>query len=148
MWVIHFELMDRRKFVKQSCTVCVAAGAGMLMGSLASCSVLPSYKTAVTNNRVEVPLALFQNSNFQLIEPKGMYYNIGLKKEADGNYTALLLKCTHADNQLTPTGNSYKCNLHGSAFDAEGKVTIGPAERPLKRYPTETTSNTIIIHLT
>src|SRR5271154_1661208 len=102
--------MDRRKFVKQSCTLCLAVSSGMLVGSLASCaSALPVYKTDMANNKVSVPVSLFTNSDFQVIQPKNMYYNIGLKKEKDGTYTALLLRCTHADNQLTPTGNGFKC---------------------------------------
>jgi Rieske Fe-S protein len=140
--------MDRRKFVKQSCSLCLAAGAGMLMGSLASCgSVLPAYKTQVADNKISVPETLFSATDFQLIQPKGMYYNIGLKKEKDGTYTALLLRCTHADNQLTPAGNGFKCTLHGSSFDNEGHVTNGPAQRPLKKYPTQVESNQIIIQL-
>lgn len=140
--------MDRRDFVKQSCVACLLAGAGMMAGSLSSCASLPVYKTVVDANKINVPVSLFANGDFQVIRPKDFFYNIGLRKEADGSYTALLLRCTHADNQLTPTGNGYKCNLHGSAFDKEGHVTQGPAERPLKRYPTEIINNQIIIHLT
>jgi nitrite reductase/ring-hydroxylating ferredoxin subunit len=140
--------MDRRKFVKQSCSLCLATGAGMLIGSLASCgAALPVYKTTVASNKVTVPVTLFANADFQLIQPKNLYYNIGLKKEKDGTYTALLLRCTHADNQLIPAGNGFKCTLHGSAFDNAGHVTNGPAERPLKKYPTEIESGQIIIHL-
>jgi Rieske Fe-S protein len=141
--------MDRREFVKHSCSLCLAAGAGMLVGSLSGCATLPVYKAAVANNTVTVPETIFGTTNFQLIQPKNQYYNIGLKKEANGTYTALLLKCTHADNQLTPVGNNgYKCDLHGSTFNNEGQVTAGPAERPLKKYTTEVVSNQIIIHLT
>jgi Rieske Fe-S protein len=140
--------MDRRKFVKQSCSVCLAIGSGMLVGSLASCaSALPVFKTEVADHRVTVPVSLFANTNFQLIQPKNLFYNIGLKKEDDGTYTALLLRCTHADNQLMPAGNSYTCSLHGSKFDGEGRVLNGPAERPLKRYPTQVVSDKIIISL-
>jgi Rieske Fe-S protein len=140
--------MNRRKFVKQSCSLCLAAGSGMLIGSLASCGVpLPVYKTLIADNKISVPVSLFANTDFQLIQPKNLYYNIGLKKEKDGTYTALLLRCTHADNQLTPTGNGFKCSLHGSAFDNEGYVTIGPAERPLKKYVTQIESGQIIIHI-
>jgi Rieske Fe-S protein len=141
--------MDRRKFVKQSCTVCVAVGAGLMVGSLASCgTALPMYKTGIADNKVTVPVSLFATSSFQIIQPKNLYYNIGLKKENDGTYTALLLRCTHADNQLIPAGNGFKCTLHGSAFDNEGHVTQGPAERPLKKYPTQIISDQIIIQLT
>ena len=128
--------------------MCLAIGSGMLVGSLASCaSALPVFKTDIANNKVTVPVSLFANANFQLIQPKNLYYNIGLKKESDGTYTALLLRCTHADNQLTPAGNGYTCNLHGSKFDSEGHVVNGPAERPLKKYPTQVVSDQIIIHL-
>ena len=139
--------MERRKFIQQSCSLCIAVGAGMVAGSLQGCATLPVYKTAVANNSLSVPAALFATVNFQLIQPKNKYYHIGLKKESDGIYTALLLKCTHADNQLTPTGAGYKCNLHGSAFDVEGKVTRGPAEHALKKYFTEIKADQIIIHL-
>lgn len=140
--------MDRRKFVKQSCSLCLAAGSGMILGSLASCgAALPVYKTTVADNKIAVPATLFANSDFQLIQPKSMYYNIGLKKEKDGTYTALLLRCTHADNQLIPAGNGFKCTLHGSAFDNEGHVTNGPAQRPLKKYATQIESDQIIIHI-
>lgn len=140
--------MDRRKFVKQTCSLCLAAGSGMLVASLASCgAALPVYKTAVADNRVTVPINLFTGTDFQLIQPKSMYYNIGLKKEKDGNYTALLLRCTHADNQLIPAGNGFRCTLHGSTFDKEGAVTNGPAQNPLKKYTTEIQDNNIIIHL-
>lgn len=120
----------------------------MLVGSLASCgAALPVYKTTIADNKIAIPVSLFVNSDFQLIQPKSLYYNIGLKKEKDGSYTALLLRCTHADNQLTPTGNGFRCTLHGSTFDNEGRVTIGPAERPLKKYPTQIESDQIIIHV-
>src|ERR1700744_5131992 len=139
--------MERRKFVKQSCTICLAIGAGMVVGSLSSCATLPVYKTTINNNTVTVPMDLFANGNFQVIQPQKLYYNIGLRKEPNGSYTALLLRCTHADNQLTPTGNGFSCSLHGSAFNKEGQVTQGPAEQSLKKYQTEIISDQIIIHL-
>lgn len=139
--------MDRRDFVKQSCLACMAIGAGMLVGSLSSCATVPVYKTAVSANKVSVPESLFEQTNFQVVQPKDLFYNIALRKESNGTYTALLLRCTHADNQLMSTGNGFKCNLHGSTFDKEGHVTQGPAERPLTKYKTEVVSGNIIIHL-
>ncbi len=128
--------------------MCLAIGSGMLVGSLASCAfTLPIFKTDVANHQVAVPVSLFASANFQLIQPKSLFYNIGLKKESDGTYTALLLRCTHADNQLMPAGNNYTCSLHGSKFDSEGRVINGPAEQPLKKYPTQVVSDQIIIHL-
>jgi Rieske Fe-S protein len=139
--------MDRRDFVKQSCVACIAAGAGMVVGSLSSCATLPPYKAIIDTNKIRVPVSLFGQSDFRVIQPENFFYNIGLQKEHDGTYTALLLRCTHADNQLTSMGNGFKCSLHGSSFDKEGRVTQGPAERPLTKYKTEVVSGEIIIHL-
>lgn len=141
--------MNRRSFVKQSCTACLAVSAGMMIGTLSSCASLPTYQATVTDHTVSVPVELFANSNFQLIQPRGMYYNIGLRKETDGTYTALLLRCTHADNQLivSANGNGFTCNLHGSKFNPEGQVVNGPATHALKKYATVVTSNHIIIHI-
>lgn len=128
--------------------MCLAVGAGMVVGSLSSCATpMQVYKTVPANNAVSVPVSLFAQTDFQIIQPKDLYYNIGLKKESNGTYTALLLRCTHADNQLVSTGKGYKCNLHGSEFNQEGQVTQGPAEQPLKKYQTEVISDKIIIHL-
>jgi nitrite reductase/ring-hydroxylating ferredoxin subunit len=127
--------------------MCLAIGAGMAIGSLSSCATLPVYKTTMADNKISVPVSLFAQSDFQIIQSKGLYYNIGLRKEPNGTYKAFLLRCTHADNQLTPTGNGFSCSLHGSAFNKEGQVTRGPAEQSLKKYQTEIISDQIIIHL-
>jgi len=127
--------------------MCLAIGAGLVVGSLSSCAALPMYKATVDGNKIAVPASLFAQSSFQIVQAKGLYYNIGLRKETDNTYTALLLRCTHADNQLTPTGNGFKCSLHGSAFDTEGHVMQGPAEKPLTKYSTEVIQGNIIIHL-
>ena len=140
--------MERRQFLKVTGSVCAMAGIALSAGSLAACSQLPIYKTAIVENKIAVPLSLFQQSSLHLVKPDGYEYNIALQKEADGTYTALLLRCTHSDNQLSSTGNGFVCNLHGSHFDKEGLVLKGPAEHSLKKLRTSINSNEVIIHLT
>jgi Rieske Fe-S protein len=69
-----------------------------------------------------------------------------MKKE-NNSYSCLYMKCTHAENQLLWTGNSYYCNLHGSKFDRTGLVIKGPAESPMKKFKTEVSGDYIIITL-
>lgn len=140
--------MERRSFIKTSCSVCVAIGAGLTLASVSSCSPTVIYRTTVTENKINVPLSLFAESDLQIIRPSGFENDIALRKEQNGSYTALLLRCTHADNQVSTTGNGFVCNLHGSTFTKEGEVTKGPAQRPLKKYKTEINPDTIIINLT
>ena len=140
--------MERKDFLKATCSFCALASVAWITGSLASCSNLPIYKTAIYENKVAVPLALFAQSDLQIVRPLRSDYDIALQKEKDGTYTALLLSCTHSENQLSSTGNGFVCNLHGSRFDKEGRVLKGPAEHSLKKYHTNIILDTIIIHLT
>lgn len=121
------------------------AGAGLVFGSLISCASLPIYKTLMTENKISVPVSLFTQSDLHIVRTTNTEYDIALRKEKDATYTALLLRCTHADNQLTSTGNGFICSLHGSKFNSEGAVTKGPAEHSLKRYSTQIISDNIII---
>jgi Rieske Fe-S protein len=139
--------MERKEFIKKSCTACLAIGAGWMLTELAACAHIPMYKAEVKDNKVAVPLSMFASTDVQIISVKGIDYDIAIRKEKDGSYTALLMRCTHADNALNNTGNGFTCSLHGSTFDREGIVTQGPAEQNLKRYPTTTNATDLIINI-
>jgi len=142
--------MERSAFIKSSCNICMLLTAGMILPTLTGCGPA-AYKvinTDIHNDQVAVPLTGFTQSPLQLVRPKGWYYSIAVRKKEDNTYSALLLKCTHQDNQLTPAGsNGYTCSLHGSAFNTAGVVTKGPAERSLKEYPVTTDQDNLIIHI-
>jgi len=141
--------MQRRAFIKSSCNICLLLTAGALLPTLSGCGPA-AYKvinTEIHNDQVEIPLAGFTQSPLQLVRPKGWFYSIAVRRKEDNTYSALLLKCTHQDNQLTAATNGYTCSLHGSAFAADGRVTKGPAERPLKEYQVTTDATNLIIHL-
>jgi Rieske Fe-S protein len=139
--------MERKEFIKKSCTLCLAIGAGWGIIELSACAHLPMFKAELKDNKVAVPLSLFASGSLQIMSVKGVEYDIALRKEKDNSYTALLMRCTHADNQLASTGSGFVCSLHGSTFDEEGAVTQGPAEASMKRYPTSVTDTNIIITL-
>lgn len=99
-------------------------------------------------NIAEIPLTLFEENNLNIIRVQGLGYDIALHKNENNNFTALLLQCTHAENELVSTGNGFTCNLHGSRFDMEGNVTEGPAQYSLKKFPVIKKESTLIINLT
>jgi Rieske Fe-S protein len=143
--------MQRRDFLKGACRICLLGTAVAAAGnSLYGCS--PSVgnallKPTITDNKIAVPLSIFEKGNLQIITPEKYPYEIALEKKQDGTYTALLLKCTHYDNPLTPTGNSYTCNVHGSKFSKAGDVQKGPAEHSLQQLPTTVSSTNLSILL-
>jgi Rieske Fe-S protein len=140
--------MKRRAFIKSSCNLCLLGTAGYFLSQLAACSPASYsvFKTEVINDEIKVPLTNFTQSSVQFVRPKGWYYDIAVQKNGDNQYEALLMKCTHQDNQLTPTGSGYTCSLHGSQFDKEGHATKGPAEQPLKTYRTSISKDQLTIY--
>lgn len=142
--------MERRSFIKQTCRVCLlGAGGLMLADTISSCSPAVANKLsspAVINNQVQIPLSLFEKQHIVIVSPAKYPYEIAVEKSG-GTYKALLLRCTHYDNQLTPTGSGYTCSLHGSTFDVEGAVVKGPAEKHLKELQVILSNANLLIHL-
>ncbi len=140
--------MERRTFLRSSCNACLLVASGMILPVLSGCGpgAYQVFQTEVIDGRVDIPADAFAKSKLVLIRPKGWYYSIALRRKDDGAYTALLLKCTHQDNQLTAASDGYSCSLHGSAFNRDGMVVKGPAERALKTYPVTIENNLILIN--
>jgi len=140
-------MMERREFITTSCSLCLALGSASLLSALSSCATIPVYETSIHNNDITVPLSLFADNNLQIIRAKDFSYGIALEKRTGENFTALLLRCTHASNPLTFTGNGFRCPLHGSKFALDGEVTRGPAAIPLQKLFVEISGDDILIHL-
>jgi len=141
--------MERRAFLKSSCNICMLLTAGLILPMLPGCgpAAYQVIHTEIHDDLIQVPLTVFAQSPLQLVRPNGWLYAIAVRKKEDNTWSALLLKCTHQDNQLTTAGNGYTCSLHGSAFNTAGAVTKGPAERALKQYVTTTDQTNLTIHL-
>jgi Rieske Fe-S protein len=140
---------SRRNFLKDTCKVCLLGATTFSIAEfLASCgTTAKGFKTSVTDHKIEVPLSLFATSNSQIISPGNYEYEIAVQKNPDSTFQALLLRCTHQNNQLIPTGSGYLCSLHGSQYDKQGYVKKGPAEKALPRLNVETTPTNLIIHI-
>ena len=124
--------------------------AGLILPMLPGCgpAAYQVIHTDIHDDLIDIPLSGFTpQSPLQLVRPKGWLYAIAVRRKEDNTYSALLLKCTHQDNQLNASGNGFTCSLHGSAFNNEGAVTKGPAERALKQYAVTTDRTNLTIHL-
>ena len=146
-------VIQRREFIKNTCGSCGAIGLSLLFGSTIfeqGCKAtagLSVFKTTSKENRVAVPVSLFENTNFKLLRVADYEYDIGLQKQSDGSYLALLLMCTHAGQALNKSGEGYYCTLHGSRFSKTGNVVKGPASHPLKHLKTIVDRQDILITL-
>jgi len=59
----------------------------------------------------------------------------------ESGFTALSLTCTHLGCTLEPNETGFACPCHNSAFDSDGKVTHGPAVKPLRSLRIEITED-------
>lgn len=140
--------MQRRTFLQQSCNVCLLAAAGLFSTALDGCGpdAWSVFQATPKDDTIAIPADAFARGPLVLVRPKGWYYAIALRKKDDSTYSALLLKCTHQDNQLTASSDGFSCSLHGSAFNRDGQVVKGPAEHALRNYPVTVGTDSIIIH--
>jgi len=132
------EPISRKVFLRDSCRgLCGLAMASAAATWLAGCAVAKTtvYTARIADKKIEVPLSLFAESQTQVVQVPGWRYNLLVVKEKDGSFKALLMKCTHQGFKLTADKGGLHCNLHGSTFDLEGRVTNGPAAMPLSSFP-------------
>ncbi len=144
----HFrDTMERKEFIKLSCSLCAAVGAGLSLGGFAGCTPIPVYRTSVSNGRISVPLSALQGSDVHILRPDNYLFDVAVRKTADGNFLALILRCTHAANEVEYSGDAFYCSVHGSKFNLRGDVTHGPANKPLTRLAAEKSGDNLIIAL-
>jgi Rieske Fe-S protein len=141
--------MERRKFIKQSCSLCLLGMAGLIMPGLlpvASAKGKKTYKAVCNaNNEVVIPLSLFAESNIQVVSVKGWDYDMAVHQKEDKTFAVFLLKCTHMDNSIHLGPEGFVCSLHGSTYNKEGEVVKGPAEKPLEQYKGTVSEENLII---
>jgi Rieske Fe-S protein len=140
--------IDRRKFLETTCRACLTACAGILLTELTACGTTSKViQLPVSENSIRLPMTSFTNEQLQIVRPEGWLYNIAIRKTDDEQFEALLLQCTHQQNQLIVNPKGFQCTLHGSLFNKEGHVLKGPAEFPLKKFPTSVDQGQLIIQL-
>ena len=139
--------MERREFIRKSCSLCLLVGSGIIAETLESCSTVPFYSAAIRDRRVTVPRSLLTNTPVLIVEPEEYEFNIAVEQCANGDYHALLLRCTHAANPLAFDGTQFTCSLHGSKFNEQGGVVRGPASHPLQELTVHATETELSIGL-
>ena len=137
--------MERRRFVQTVCVACAAIASGGLPAVLASCAAADVYRGELVGGAIAVPASLLADGKARVIRSDGYPDDIALIRNGSGEFTALVLRCTHADNGLSERGDGFACSLHGSRFDLEGRVTHGPATAPLRKLRTAVSGETVSI---
>jgi cytochrome b6-f complex iron-sulfur subunit len=139
-------IFTRKDFLVSSCK----AGCGLIAGlsvlsSVESCSSIKVFKVESSDGKIQIPLTEFTETNIRIIRVANLEYDIMVAKKTDGSYSAVYMRCTHQDWQLTANTKGLNCSMHGSSFDLDGNVLVGPATNPLKKFTVSKTNTHLIL---
>jgi len=145
--------MDRRKFIRKSCTTCLTATA--FGGILSSCTSTKYISGTLGKDGLTVDIDEFiirQNGtqtyrSFIIIRNDALQYPVCVYRLNDKEYSALWMSCTHQGTELQASGDYLQCTAHGSEFDNKGTVKNGPADRNLRNFPVTVSGNQLFIDL-
>lgn len=134
--------MHRRGFLG----VCATLAASSM---LAGCASVLVRQVPVKNGRVELPLVqypeLTQAGAALQILPDGETKPLIVIVDASGKHSVLSSECTHKGCTVEVQGERIVCPCHGSTYDRKGDVLRGPAQRPLRKYPSRLTSEGVLV---
>ena len=121
--------------------------AGIAINGLTSCVSFPVVKLASKDQKLFVDINSLNQNKMNIIRPSDLDYDVFVHELENGEYVALVLKCTHQDWNLAANPKGFNCSLHGSAFDINGKVVQGPATKSLKKLNYFKDKNQLVISL-
>jgi cytochrome b6-f complex iron-sulfur subunit len=148
--------MDRRKFIG---SVFATVAGSAIVGAIADVTRAPLAKARMkvasfgAKDIREVPIELTDNP--ELVPVGGTYHleyddlqrDILVAHVTPGQFVGVDLKCTHrgCDVSYQADGKKFYCPCHGSEFDLYGRVTKGPAGKPLNYYHAELKGNEVMV---
>lgn len=145
--------MDRRDFIKNTCTACLSVT--VFSSLLSSCTPTQYISGSVVKDGITVNKDQFEirqkggmaYSSFIIVRNDILQYPICVYRFSDNEYSALWMKCAHQGAELQASGDVLQCPAHGSEFSNKGMVTNGPASTNLRTFPVTVTNNEIFIDL-
>ncbi len=145
--------MDRREFIKNSCTACLSAT--VIGTAISSCTATRYISGTIGKDGLFVDTNEFvakQNGKtiyrpFIIVRNDDLQYPVCVYRFSDNEYSALWMRCTHQGTELQASGDRLQCTAHGSEFDNKGSVKTGPADRSLRSFPVSVSNNQLFIDM-
>ena len=136
---------NRRDVLTAACGIAVlAAGATVFSEeAFAADGITKNANGTVTVDTTKAPGLKKVGGAVDLGNDKGI--PTALVRTGTSTYTALNLKCTHQGVPVKAQGSGWSCPAHGSAFAGDGKVTKGPAAKPLATVPSKVSGTTVTV---
>ena len=145
--------MDRREFIKNSCTACLSAT--VFTAAFSSCTPTRYISGVLGKDGLFLDANEFMTTqngkaayrSFVIIRNDALQYPVCVYRFSDNEYSALWMRCTHQGTELQASGDHLSCPAHGSEFSNRGEVAEGPADRNLRSFPVVADGDKIFIDL-
>jgi cytochrome b6-f complex iron-sulfur subunit len=148
--------MERKEFIEK---VGLSSASILIFGCMQACSKSDSTPTTNnnsgnqgTNKPVDFTINISVAPYLSLNAPGGFFVEsttgIIIARTLKNEFIAVSAICTHqgVNVEFQANSNRFYCAAHGSAFDASGAVTIGPATAALKQYKTSLSGSNLRVY--
>lgn len=142
--------LSRRNFIRQAtvlgaCSCCL--GALSVIESCTTTSGIAATEKAIveTPGQISILKSAVAGQSYLKLSSSKFKEPIFLNTNADGSYTAVLMRCTHKGCGLGAQQGVFVCPCHGSEFDLDGHVLKGPAKTDLQSFEVAADDTHIIV---
>ena len=125
------EPISRRSFIAGVCAVVALSGSELPAAANTAVKKLPGGRISV--NLKAVPALAKVGGAAKIGSVKGV--PVAIARTGTFKYIAFNLLCPHQGVTVTQNEKGWVCNAHGSEFEADGDLVLGPATSGLARVP-------------
>lgn len=125
------EPITRRTLFAGACAILAMGGAEVPAAANAAVKKLPGGRLSV--NLKAVPALGKVGGTTSIGSVKGV--PVAIARTGTSKYIAFNLLCPHQEVTVVRNESGWVCNAHGSEFEADGDLVLGPATTGLARVP-------------
>ena len=134
--------ISRRNFLAGTCGLLMLNGIQALPASANSAvKKLPNGRLSVELGKI--PVLANIGGSVRIGTIKGT--PIAISRTGPKTYIAFSLSCPHQGVPVTKVETGWRCEAHGSEFEPDGDLILGPATTRLKRIPMKVTRSTAVV---
>lgn len=124
--------INRRALLSGACALIALGGLGVLPAS-ANAEIRKLGKGRISVKLKSIPELSTVGGSVGVGNVKGR--PVGITRTGASSYIAFSLSCPHAGVTVEKEETGWICNAHGSKFEANGDLVLGPATTRLPRVP-------------
>lgn len=126
------EQLSRRGFLSGACALVALGGLGALPAAAES-SIKRLKNGQVTVRLRSIPELSKVGGSVAIGAVRGK--QVAITRTGNSSYIAFDLACPHQKVIVSKTDTGWRCAAHGSEFEADGDLVLGPATTRLARVP-------------